>query len=352
MQGKKKSDTDQQYSQLDLWGNKNAFHWKEFKAAREYVRSFKLKDYAGWEELVNKRKLHGTNIPSNPDEVYKNHGWKDWEDWLGTEEPRTNDKKPPSSLFDSTPGDDLWSAADNSKWMNFFEARKKVWDYGFKYREEWELHISGKFPGREPLPDKIPGNPDQVYKYVGWKNWKDWLIHPDQQKEYTEFHKARDFVRSCRIPGKDAWHDFLKENKKLTADYQMVLPERPHLEYSDFGWIGWEDWLGSEIQFRDFISTRKFIHTLKLKNQQEWISFCRGQLLNKPPKTDNIYSYPEIAYHDNGWKGWDDWLGSLRKDEAHTKSSELHDITIECRCKGKIEHCPICDGKGYYNRKI
>jgi len=352
MPSKEKSDFTHQQSQLDLWGNKNDSHWKEFKVAREYVRSLKLNDYAGWEELVSKRKLHGTNIPSNPDEVYKNHGWKGWDDWLWTEKPRTADKQSPSSQFDSQPGEDLWSAATNSKWMNFFEAREKALKYEFEYREEWEMFISGKFPKRKPLPDNIPVNPDQVYKHVGWKSWKDWLVHPDQQTEYTEFHKARDFIRSCRIPGKSAWQDYLEENHNLLGEYQMFIPERPHLEYKYTGWISWKNWLGSEIQFRDFLSTRKFIHTLKLKNQQDWISFCRGQLLHKPPKTDNIYSYPEIAYRDNGWQGWDDWLGSAKKDEVRSESSELHEITIECRCKGRIEHCPVCDGKGFYNRKI
>lgn len=304
---------DKKHTQLDLWGNKKDFHWKEFKVAREYIRSLKLNDYSGWEELVSKRKLHGTNVPSNPDEVYKHLGWNGWDDWLGKEKPPKAEKQLPESLFDSQPGEDLWSAAAESKWMNFYEAREKIWKYEFEYREEWEMLISGKFPGREPPPDNIPGNPDQVYKHVGWKSWKDWLVSPDKQIVYTEFNKARDFVRSNKIPDKKSWHNFLMENKKLLNDYQMALPERPHLEYIDIGWISWEDWLGTEIQYRNFVSTRKFIHTLKLKNQQDWKLFCRGQLLHKPPKTDNIYSYPEIAYRDNGWKGWDDWLGSSKK---------------------------------------
>jgi len=339
-------------AQLDLWGNKNDFHWEEFKVAREYARSFKIKNHEGWEELVKNRKLHDTNIPSNPNSVYKNHGWKDWDDWLGTGELQRAENKPASGLFDSAPGDDLWSMATESKWMNFFEARKVARDNGFEYREEWEMFVSVKFPGRGPVPDNIPANPEQVYKHVGWKGWKDWLISPDKQIVCTDFRKARDFVRSNRISGKEAWRDFLRENKKLASDYQMVLPERPHLEYIDSGWESWEDWLGTEIPYMDYNSTKRFIRSLKMRNRQEWSAFCHNQLHGKPVKSENIYTYPEIAYLNEGWQDWDDWLGISKKDEVYPKPSELHEITIECRCKGRIEHCPVCDGKGYYNRKI
>jgi len=349
---KAKSDINIQPSQLDLWGNKNDFHWREFKVAREYVRSLKLKDPAGWEELISKRKLHGTNIPSNPDTVYKNHGWKDWDDWLGTGRKQTADKKPASGLFNTESRDDLWIAAAESKWLNFFEACKKVREYGFEYREEWELFISGKFPRREALPDNIPGNPEQVYRHVGWKDWKDWLVHPDKRTDYTEFNKARDFVRSNRINGKKAWQDFLIDNNELTGDYHMTLPERPHLEYRDSEWISWEDWLGSEIPYRDFKSTRKFIHSLKLRERKDWDYFCRGKLPHKPARTENIYAFPEIAYRNNGWNGWEDWLGSGMNQKEKDDTTALHEVMIECKCKGRIKNCTVCDGKGYYTRNI
>ena len=278
---KAKSDINIQPAQLDLWGNKNDSHWKEFKVAREYVRSLKLKDPAGWEELISKRKLHGTNIPSNPDTVYKNHGWKAWDDWLGTGRKQTDGKMPASGLFGTESRDDLWTAPDESKWMNFFEACKKVREYGFEYREEWELFISGKFSRREALPDNIPGNPEQVYRHVGWK-----------------------------------------------------------------------DWLGSEIPYRDFKSTRKFIHSLKLKNRKDWDYFFRGKLPHKPARTENIYAFPEIAYRNNGWNGWEDWLGSGMDQKEKDDTTALHEVMIECKCKGRIPHCTVCDGKGYYTRNI
>ena len=352
MPSDKKSQIDFQPSQLDLWGNKHEIQLEDFKVAREYARSLKLKSRMGWERIVISGKLKGTQIPAHPDRVYKNHGWKDWDDWLGIEDSTESKKQSSSLLFDNSDGQNLWSSNIKSKWMNFFDARQVVREYGFEYKKEWQMLIEGKFPGREPLHENIPENPDQVYKHVGWKNWKDWLIDPDNQTEYSGLHEARDFVRSNRLTDKRSWNTFLEQKAALISDYQITLPKRPHLEYSDSGWISWEDWLGAEIPYRDFKSTRKFIHSLKLKNRHEWKAFCQGHLTHKPVRTENIFAYPEIAYQDSGWKDWDDWLGLIKKIESNHETPDLHEVTIECRCKGRLENCPVCDGKGYYTRNI
>ena len=112
------------------------------------------------------------------------------------------EKKSSEILFDNTDKDGLWSNPEPSKWMNFHEARRMVREYGFEYEEEWRLFADGKFPAREVLPDNIPVNPDQVYRHLGWMDWKDWLVPPAKRVEYTRLDKAREFVRSCRIPDK------------------------------------------------------------------------------------------------------------------------------------------------------
>ena len=332
-------------SQLNLWGEKHDQKWKEFRVAREYVRSLKLNNESEWEELVNERDFQRINIPANPDQVYKHSGWKDWHDWLGTEDRtvRSQDHSPDNIRMNI-----LWATEAGSKWMNFFEARQIVWKYNYEYQEEWELLTQGKFP-RKVLPDNIPINPDQVYRFVGWKGWKDWLIHPDNRTDYTEFYLARDFVRSNRIPDKDSWRDFLKQRASLTEQYQLKLPVRPHLEYRESGWQSWEDWLGTEITYHDFKSTRKYILSLKLRNEKDWNDFIHGHLTHKPKRTENIFAYPEIAYRDEGWSGWEDWLGTVNPEGPGSIVSELPEGTRECMCKGTLINCPDCDGKGYYN---
>jgi len=345
MSGQKNIDNSSGTVQLDLWGERHDPQWKEFKVAREYVRSLKLYDESEWKKFVAKKDFQRINIPSNPEQVYRHLGWKNWNDWLGTEDRtlRSQDHSPDNISINS-----LWSTDTKSKWMNFFEARQIVWEYGFEYQEEWELLVAGKFPTRKALPDNIPENPDQVYRFVGWKSWKDWLIKPDKWIDYTDFYQAREFVRSNRIADKKSWRDFLKQKVGLIEQYQLKLPVRPHLEYRESGWQSWEDWLGTEIGYHDFKPTRSYICSLKLRDKQEWKDFIHGRLTHKPKRTGTIPAYPEIAYSDEGWSSWEDWLGSEHPEGSGSPSMELPEGTKECMCKGTLINCPDCDGKGYY----
>ena len=333
--------------QFNLWSTKEDFKWEDYKVAREYVHSLGLKNKAEWEGYVRGRNLRDAKIPGEPDNVYRNRGWVDWNDWLGIREPETLSEPPQSSLFDNAK-EGLWSHHEGSKWMNFHEAQRLAREYGFEYEEEWKLFIEGKFTARKPLPEEVPENPDRVYRFVGWKGWKDWLVHPENQIAYTGFFRAREFVRSCRIPDKEAWRGFLEENDPLIMEYRFVLPLRPHLEYMDSGWQDWNDWLGTDIGFLDFRSSRKFAHTLKLKDKKEWSDFCNGRLPHKPRKSQKLYSYPDLAFRNEGWKGWEDWLAKRPVAKTSAPEPETSEVFIDCKCRGRIRDCQQCDGKGYY----
>ena len=65
------------------------------------------------------------------------------------------------------------------------------------------------------------------------------------------------------------------------------IPTNPQLNYKNEGWISFGDWLGSgviaasKIKFRDFISARKYVHSLKLKSKNDWskkIQYARGSI--------------------------------------------------------------------------
>jgi hypothetical protein len=348
MPGKKRHPEGADHSQLDLWSAIQDFNWEDFKVAREYIRSIGLHDYAGWEKFVRDGNHKDNKIPPDPDQVYQHLGWNGWHDWLGIEEPAQKEEKMLKELFERNSENGLWSNSGPSKWMNFHEARQMVRELGFEYEEEWRLFTDGKFPDRVSLPDNIPKNPDQVYRHVGWMDWKDWLIRPERQVEYSRFRKAREFVRSCRIPDKGSWRDFFRDMAGRIEEYQMVLPVRPHLEYKESGWISWEDWLGSDINYHDFKSTRKSVHSLKLRTQKDWVDYCQGRFTHKPRKADSIFTYPEIAFSDEGWTGWEDWLGTWKEKDPEPSPAAEKEIMIDCKCKGKIENCPDCDGKGYY----
>jgi len=343
---KKKSEEKEKYSQLDLWGTHHPQKWDKFEKAREYARSLELADEHEWQVLVRKRGAIKPGIPFNPDQVYRHLGWNNWNDWLGII--KKNEGNNIISGDTELPGiRTLWDMQEKTHWLPFDKARQAARELGFEYEEEWKVYVEGKFPGRRPLPDAIPPNPESIYRFDGWKGWKDWLLAPEKRIVYTNFFKARDFARSLKIKEERKWREFLVNNTALLDEFEMILPGRPHLEYKDKGWESWEDWLGLQINYHDFKTTRKFVHSLKLKDKNDWRRFCSGQMTGKPVRSENIYAYPEIAFKSEGWNGWDDWMGT---DLTRNKKAfaGIPEGTVECRCKGRIEDCPNCDGKGYY----
>ena len=125
----------------------NLKEFRMFEEARAYVHSLNLKKQTDWQEYSKSGK-RPNDIPSSPATFYKNKGWENWGDWLGT----TN------------------IAKRLREYRSFEEARKFVHSLGLKGEAQWrEYCTSGK------RPDDIPANPDQTYKEKGWKGMGDWV---------------------------------------------------------------------------------------------------------------------------------------------------------------------------------
>jgi len=327
--------------QLNLW--KSEKEYLPFKKARRFCRKLKLRFASDWDNYI-RGSLSGLspipdNIPKNPDVIYNLAGWKDWEDWLGL---------PKKKSIRSQHGSGLWDQPE-SIWIPFEKAREIVRSYGFEYQEEWEQFVAGNYKDKKPLPANIPGNPDKIYKHHGWNGWNDWLIDPQYQKNYSPFYEAREFVRSLRLRRIEEWTKYIGQENPLHLRYDLLIPAKPHLEYKNKGWIDWDNWFGSNVSFKDYKTTQKFIHGRNLKSVSDWKKFCRGELIRTGKKAENIYAYPEIAYKGKGWTGWDNWLGiSLFEKTRNKVINELPDGAKSCRCEGRLKNCEICDGKGYY----
>ena len=65
------------------------FHtkYRKFEDARDFVRKLKLRSQAEWKNYVNgeytDKLLKPSDIPSHPDNTYREKGWKGYGDWLG-----------------------------------------------------------------------------------------------------------------------------------------------------------------------------------------------------------------------------------------------------------------------------
>ena len=125
--------------------------WRPFEEAREFVRSLNLKNEDEWQQYLKSGKdgiPKPDDIPSSPDSNYKNNGWIDWGDWLGT-----------GSI-----------APKNREFLPFEEAREFARSLKLRNRDGWyEYCKSGE------RPDDIPANPGIIYKNDGWKGMIDWL---------------------------------------------------------------------------------------------------------------------------------------------------------------------------------
>ena len=61
---------------------KTKLYFRSFEEAREFVRGLNMKSSTEWFEYL-KLKMIPKDIPSTPNEVYKDKGWKNWPDFLG-----------------------------------------------------------------------------------------------------------------------------------------------------------------------------------------------------------------------------------------------------------------------------
>ena len=110
------------------------------------VRKKGLKSQKDWYEW-SKSGQRPSDIPSKPNEVYRDHGWVSWADWLG------NGGRP-------------WKGA----WLSHEEARGVVRKKELKNTKDW-----WKWCKSGQRPSGIPSHPDREYRDHGWVSWPDWL---------------------------------------------------------------------------------------------------------------------------------------------------------------------------------
>ena len=251
--------------------------FRDFKSAREFAKSLKLKGSKDWREYC-KSGNKPDDIPSNPDTTYKNKGWISFGDWLGT------------------------GNVHEKEFRDFESAREFVRGLKLKGQLEWREYCKSS-----NKPDDIPALPSNTYKNKGWISFGDWLGTGNvREKEFRDFESAREFVRELKLNGQVEWQEYCKSGNKPED-----IPSQPSRTYKNKGWISYGDWLGTgsvapkDMVFRDFKSAREFAINLKLKGVEEWNKYCKSG--NKP---EDIPQSPDNTYKDKGWTSWGDWLGT------------------------------------------
>jgi hypothetical protein len=216
--------------------------------------------------------------------VYKDNGWINMGDWLGTFNVRNIDKE----------------------YLSFEDARQFVHKLNFGVIQEWYDYCkSGE------KPNEIPSYPSKPYRNSGWVNWADWLGKSSFQgnsKKLT-FEEARKIVKSFNLKSTKEWTEFCNSKKKPSN-----IPNRPSAVYKDNGWISWGDWLGTNTiahfnkEYISFEELKNLVIKNEIKSQIQWNNFYKDLTI----KT-NIPSNPQRTYKNKGWINWADFLGKEEK---------------------------------------
>ena len=153
-------------------------------------------------------------IPTNPNEVFKNIGWVDWYEFLGTQSPVTTDTK-----------------------LTYIECVKAVRLLGISTQQEFQKWRKNNSKKRIELG--ISSNPDLVYKYSAWIDWStflgtNWLTYDDCVKA----------VGSLCISTQKEFRKWCKDNPKQRI--KLGIPSNPDKSYKNSGWKNWYVFLGKE----------------------------------------------------------------------------------------------------------
>ena len=241
-----------------------------FDKARAEVLLLSLGGQKEWSEYSKNKRPH--YIPSNPQIIYKNKGWKSWGDWLGNENV---------------------SAINISKsFLNYDDAIIIIHKLKLNGQKEWVKYCkSGE------RPDFIPSSPQKTYKNKGWKNWNEWLGNKKLNIHnilYLPFNDAKILAKSLKFNNVKEWIKWAK-----TKERPKNVPSSPNIKYKNKGWISWSDFLGSKNksnnkkhnEMMSFEEAKEFVKKLGIKSISEWEDYCKSG--NKP---DNLPFNPRKTY--------------------------------------------------------
>jgi hypothetical protein len=271
-----------------------------FREARSFVKTLGIRTISEWDGYCQNGKP--VNIPAEPEVVYRGKGWKGWKYWFGIQ------------------------VGDHTKWRNFRSARVFVRKLELKNLEDWRKYSKGDFIKKGSRPLDIPSAPHITYKQSGWKSYGDWFgtgTVANRYRKFKTFKRARAFVRNLKLKSVEEWKKYSTGKPRKLGKKPADIPGLPDKIYKNKGWTSWGDFLGSgrisnnKRRWRPFYRARKFVRSLGLKDQHEWMKYRKGSSKTKPP--DDIPHNPERLYKNRGWKGYGDWLGTGRMGSVSRK---------------------------------
>ena len=317
--------------EIKCWGRLAKLSWRSFEEARSFARALRLSDAVEWAKYCAGKMpevgVRPLDIPSNPQLTYKASGWMGIGDWLGT------------------------GKVSRKHYRNFEAARTWARSLGLKSNAAWRKMLAD-----EGKPADIPATPDSSYQNAGWLSWSDWLgtdSTATRKRKYRPFTKARKFVHKLNLQNRNEWTAYCKGIMFNKPSKPNDIPTSPERTYSEDGWKGFGDFLGTgnianfNRRYRSFNTARKFAHSLKLKTGAEWRAYCKGENRKKPPLPEDVPACPNQTYKESGWLGMGDWLGTgnvALQNKVYRNFKEAHEFTRKLKLKNQKQWRSYCKG--------
>jgi hypothetical protein len=202
------------------WGNFLGFDWSPkfkdwmpFKEARDFIRELK---FTSNEQYVNYIRSTDVNIPVKPYNTYKNEGWIDIGDFLGT----------------------FKKSNIGRKYKTFKEAKAFLKTLNLKSRTQWSDYCKS---GNKP--DDLPVLLSKIYnKNPNWAGLGDFLGNgyvATNKRKYLTYREAQSYVSKLGLKNTKEWNLYRKSKRPLN------IPSNPNINYKN-EWKGWNDFLGKE----------------------------------------------------------------------------------------------------------
>jgi hypothetical protein len=306
-------------SEWKSWGHflgtgntKNSF--LPFPKAQSIARGLGLQTMAAYRDAARARALP-PGLPKDPYAAYRNSGWQNSKDWLGTSHPSTHEK--------------------NRMKRRFAELLPFVRSLGLRSKTDWF-----RWAKSGDRPADVPANPADSYEGEGWQSWPHFLGTTNKKAGkvvYRDFNAACEWARSQGLQSQAEWKAFAASGR-LPED----IPARPGHVYRHRGWISIGDWLGKgdrhskNRQWRDFPAARDWARAQRLRDGREWQALCRSG--NLP---SDIPADPRSVYRALGWQSLGDWLGTATIASAKRQflNFEKARDVVRARCfPGKTEY--------------
>jgi superfamily II DNA or RNA helicase len=294
-----------------------------FEKAKKYVHTLGLLSQNEWYTHWEKN-IQAQGIPKYPDGSYKNKGWKNWGDFLGTNR----------------------VAYRSIKYLPYEKARDFIRKLKLKNTSEW-----GEYCKLGNKPIDIPSNPQNTYKNKGWVSYGEWLgtfTIASQNRKYLEYNKAKKYVQNLNLRNKKEWLAFCS-----SVSMPSYLPSKPDRVYSKTNeWVSFSDWLGTELTsdvvFLPFQEAREFVHKLGLQNGKQWLDYCKSG-----SKPSYIPSNPDKSYKKMGWINISDWLNAKNRSphREFLTFEELKSYVKKLNIKSTSEWKEFCSSE-QHNSKI